>query len=161
MISSEFKTHSCQHQNLPILQTFLNAILLAPGPRLCLLTGVEGVEPVSQVRCWGALGTSIGISLPWTHVQQYQRQSAWLVGLKCFFGQLPRTTWNRARLCKCLIVNSFHISRWWLDKWFREDMEVHPTIFSETISLQMFAKVITCCSLCQHRWFRINNLYDA
>ena len=116
MISSEFKTHSCQHQNLPILQTFLNAILLAPGTRRCWkcwagcpLTGVEGVEPVSQVRCWGALGTSIGISLPWTHVQQYQRQSAWLAGLKCFFGQLPRTTWNRARLCKSLIVSSLHI----------------------------------------------------
>ena len=44
-----------------------------------------------------------------------------------------------------------------MDKWFREDMEVHPTIFSETGFVQMFAKVITCCSLCQHRWFRINH----
>ena len=44
-----------------------------------------------------------------------------------------------------------------MDKWFREDMEVHPTIFSETIFVQMFVKVITWCSLCQHRWFRINH----
>ena len=44
-----------------------------------------------------------------------------------------------------------------MDKWFREDMEVHPTIFSETSFVQMFSKVITCCSLCQHRWFRINH----
>ena len=36
-------------------------------------------------------------------------------------------------------------------------MEVHPTIFSETIFVQMFVKVITWCSLCQHRWFRINH----